>query len=206
MECLKQRIREQGQVLSGDIVKVDGFLNHRLDVPLIEAIAEDFAAQYQKSGATIVMTIEAGGIAVAFALAQRLGLPMLFAKKGQAKNIGSNVYSADVYSYTRGSTYGVYVSKRYLQAEDKVLIVDDFLANGQAALGLVSICEQAGAEVVGIAIVIEKQWQRGSELLRQRQLPLYSAAIIQSIQKGQVVFAGEEHSKPHSDQQTEQER
>ncbi len=192
MELLKERIRQQGQVLPGDIIKVDGFLNHRIDISLIDALAEEFARVYADSGANIVMTVEASGIAIAYALAKRMNLSMVFAKKGRAKNIGTNIYAADVHSYTRGTTYGIYVSKKYLHEGDNVLLVDDFLANGQAALGLVSICEQAKANVVGIGIAIEKQWQRGSELLRQRNLPLYSAAVIAGVENDQVIFADEE--------------
>lgn len=192
MDELKRRIQEQGQVLPGDIVKVDSFLNHRIDVPLIQHVAEDFAEKFEGCGATVILTVEASGIAIAFALAQRLGVSMVFAKKGQAKNIGSNVYAADVHSYTRGNTYGVYVSKKYISPEDRVLIVDDFLANGQAALGLLSICEQAGAEVVGVGIVIEKQWQRGSELIRKLNLPLYSAAVIAAVEDGEIRFADDD--------------
>ena len=189
MEMLKQRIREEGMVLPGDIIKVDGFLNHQIDVGLLDAIGEQFAEIFADSGATRVLTVEASGIAIGYAVAHAMQLPLLFAKKGMAKNIGANFYSADVYSYTRGSTYGIYVSQKYLHEEDRVLIVDDFLANGQACLGLVQLCRKAGADVAGIGIAIEKQWQRGSELLRNEGLPLHSLAVIKRIENGQVIFA-----------------
>lgn len=189
MEMLKQRIREEGQVLPGDIIKVDGFLNHQIDVELMDAIGGEFARLFGDSGATRVLTVEASGIAIGLATARALGLPLLFAKKGMAKNIGQNIYSADVYSYTRGATYGVYVSQKYLHAEDRVLIVDDFLANGQACMGLVQLCRNAGAEVAGIGIAIEKKWQRGSELLRREGLPVHSLAVIERFENGEAIFA-----------------
>lgn len=188
MELLKQRIIEQGQVLPGDIVKVDNFLNHKVDIPLLDAVANEFISRFGKDKPNLILTVEASGIAVAYPVAEKMGLPMLFAKKGQAKNIGQDVFSADVHSYTRGTTYGVYVSKKYLNADSRVLIIDDFLANGQVSLGLLSICAQAQAEVIGIGIVIEKKWQRGSELLRQKGVRLESLAVIEKIVDGQVQF------------------
>ena len=189
MDLLKQRIREQGQVLPGDIVKVDNFLNHRIDIPLLEAIADEFIDLFQSSKPNLILTVEASGIAVAYPVAKKLGVPLLFAKKGQAKNIGQDVFSADVHSYTRGNTYGVYVSRKYLNEDSRVLIIDDFLANGQVCLGLLSVCSQAKAQVSGIGIVIEKKWQRGSELVRNEGVRLESLAIIEKIVDGQVQFA-----------------
>lgn len=189
MQALKEAILQRGKVLPGDIVKVDGFLNHRVDVELIEAIADEFAARFAAAQPDLVLTIEASGIAIAYAVAKRMKLPMVFAKKGEARNIGKDVYAADITSYTRGLTYGAFVSKAHLHAGDRVLIVDDFLANGQAALGLAAICEQAGAPVVGVGIAIEKSWQRGGELLRGKGLDVHSAAIIASLEDGNIRFA-----------------
>lgn len=188
MELLKEYILQKGRVLPGEIIQVDGFLNHCIDTKLVDAIGTEFFQEYREAKPTIILTIEASGIAVAYATAQQLEIPVLFAKKGEAKNIGANVYAADVYSYTRDKTYGVYVSKKFLSLNDRVLIVDDILANAQAAMGLLSICEQAGAEVVGIGIVIEKKWQRGSELLRKRGLPLKSLAVVEAIEDGEIRF------------------
>lgn len=192
MEILKQRIRKDGKVLPGEIVKVDGFLNHRMDVGLIDQIGEEFYRIFSDTKPTVILTIEASGIAMAYATAQKFGVPVIFAKKGKAKNIGNDIFSADVFSYTRGTTYGVHVSKNFLSENDRVLIIDDILANAQAALGLISICNQARAEVVGVGIVIEKKWQRGSELLRSKGLPLHSLAIISRLEDGQIFFEGDE--------------
>lgn len=192
MQILQERIRKDGQVLPGEIVKVDGFLNHRMDVGLIDMIGEEFHRVFADVKPTVIVTIEASGIAMAYATAQKFGIPVIFAKKGKAKNIGNDIFSADVFSYTRGTTYGVHISKKFLSSEDRVLIIDDILANAQAALGLISICHQAQAKVVGIGIVIEKKWQRGSELLRSKGLPLHSLAVITRLENGKIFFEDDE--------------
>lgn len=188
MQELKEAIRQRGRVLPGGIVQVDSFLNHCIDVPLIESLAEYFATHFADVAPDVILTIEASGIAIAYALARRMRIPMVFAKKGQARNIGRENFAADIVSYTRGVTYGAFVSKKHLHRGNRVLIVDDFLANGQAAMGLVAICEQAGASVAGIAIAIEKRWQRGGERLRAKGLNVCSAAVIDSISDDCVYF------------------
>ena len=189
MELLKQVILEKGDTLGTEIVKVDNFLNHQIDVELIEKMGEEFYKLFSSERVTKVLTVEASGIAIAYPVAKLFKVPLLFAKKGKPKNIGNDVYSADVYSFTKDTTYGVFVSKKYLGPEDSILIIDDFLANGQASIGLINICEQAGAKIAGIGIAIEKQWQRGSDILRKQNHRVESLAIIEKIENDRPIFA-----------------
>jgi len=190
MELLKQRILTDGVVSSDKVLKVDGFLNHQIDVVLMDALAEEFQKIFEGVAVDRVLTIESSGIAVACFVAQRLGVPLVFAKKSQSVNLEGDSYFTRVESYTHRRIFDVIVSKKYLCAGDHILIIDDFLANGCALDGLIEIAEEAGAIIEGIGIVIEKGFQRGGASLRERGYPLTSLAIIESMdpQTGEIVF------------------
>ena len=190
MELLKQRILTDGVVSSDKVLKVDGFLNHQIDVVLLNALAEEFQKIFEGVAVDRVLTIESSGIAVACFVAQRLGVPLVFAKKSQSVNLEGDSYFTRVESYTHRRIFDVIVSKKYLCAGDHILIIDDFLANGCALDGLIEIAEEAGAIIEGIGIVIEKGFQRGGASLRERGYPLTSLAIIESMdpQTGEIVF------------------
>ena len=189
MKLLEEKILRDGRVLPGEILKVDNFLNHQLDPALITALGQEFYRLFSSYPITKILTVESSGIAIAFAAAQRFGVPVVFAKKGKHKNVGNDLYTADVYSYTKGETYTVAVSKRYLGAGDQVLIIDDFLANGAAAEGLISILDQAGAKLAGVGIAIEKGFQPGGKMLRDRGVHVESLAIIASMTDDSISFA-----------------
>ena len=191
MELLQERIRREGRVLPGNIVKVDGFLNHRVDTRLLEDIADEFAKYFDTSKITVVLTAEASGIALATICAQKYGVPMLFAKKAKSDNIESGLYQSEVFSYTYKKRVTLLVSQEWLNADDHVLIIDDFLANGSAMNALIDIVHQAGAEVVGAGIVIEKAFQPGGEKLRARGLRIESLARIESMSDDSIVFCQE---------------
>ena len=188
MQVLKQRILADGEVKEGNILKVDSFLNHQIDPVLYEQMAEEFAVLFKDSGANKIATIEASGIGLACFVGHKMGLKVLFAKKNRTKNIAGNVYKASVKSYTSGQTYEIFVSKRFLDEDDRVLIIDDFLARGQAVLGLMNLCEQAGAEVVGCGIAIEKGFQDGGRLISDRGIKLCSLAVVESMRENEIVF------------------
>ncbi len=188
MELLKNRILNDGVILGTDIVKVDGFLNHRVDPVLIKEIALEIKRRYEGTKITKVLTIEASGIAIATLVALELGVPFVFAKKYNAKNLDASVYQTDVFSFTKQKTFSVRVSSKYIDKNDKVLIVDDFLANGGALQGLINITEMAGAEVLGCAIVIEKSFQKGADILRNKGYRIESLARIKSISGGSIEF------------------
>ena len=156
MNSLQKRILRDGKVLDGDILKVDSFLNHQIDVNLLEDMGRDFYELFKDCNINKILTVEASGIAIACFAAQRFNVPVVFAKKGYHKNVGNDVYTAEVFSFTKGTSYTVSVSKAYLNKGDRVLVIDDFLANGQAVLGLKKIIADAGAELCGCGIAIEK--------------------------------------------------
>jgi len=188
MELLKRAILERGSVVNKDILKVDSFLNHQIDVGLYNSIGKEFKKRFENAHVTKILTIEASGIGIACIAAQYFSVPVLFAKKTESLNTDSDCYESKVYSFTRKRDYKIRVSKKFLNKEDKILIVDDFLANGKAAMGLADIVEQAGAEIAGIGIVIEKGFQEGGKILRQRGFRVESLAIIDSMDKGQIKF------------------
>ena len=188
VELLKERILKDGRVIGNDLLKVDSFINHQIDVDLLQKIGEEFFHRFDGRGINKIMTVEASGIGIACMTAQYFSVPVVFAKKGNARNIGDDLYQAEVYSFTKGQTYTVAVSKSYLGPRDTVLIVDDFLANGQAALGLVDILSQAGASLAGVGIVIEKGFQKGSRLLRERGIEVQSLAIVDGFCDGKVIL------------------
>jgi len=190
MELLKERIRREGKVLPGNIIKVDGFLNHRVDTKLLEALADEFAKYFDISKITMVLTAEASGIALATICAQKYGVPMLFAKKAKSDNIEGGLYQSEVFSYTYKKKVTLIVSHEWLHADDHVLIIDDFLANGCALLGLLELTEKAGATVEGIGIAVEKGFQQGGDLIRSKGIQLESLAIVESMDNatGEIVF------------------
>lgn len=188
MQLLQEKIRRYGRVIDNRIIKVDSFLNHQLDIELFNEIGKEFKKRFRDKEITKILTLESSGIAIACITAQYFSVPVLFAKKHKAGNLDTHTYQADVYSFTKDRLYKVRVAKEYLQAQDKILIIDDFLAHGQALNGLLSIAQQAGAEVVGIGIVIEKAFQKGRERINRPDLQLESLAIIEAIQNGEIIF------------------
>jgi len=181
MELLKQRIRQDGIVKGNDVLKVDGFLNHQMDVALFEEIGREFQRRFADCGVNKILTIEASGIGIACVTAQSFHCPVVFAKKSQTKNIAGEVYTTKVESFTHGRVYDVIVAKQYLGPEDRVLIIDDFLANGAALEGLIDLVCQAGARLVGAGIVIEKAFQPGGERIRAKGVRVESLARVKSM-------------------------
>jgi xanthine phosphoribosyltransferase len=192
MKLLEEKIAKEGLAIGTDILKVDMFLNHQMDVELLDEMGKEFKRLFENSGATKVVTIESSGIAIAVFVAKYLGLPALFAKKAKHKNVGDDVYSVASYSFTHGKEYTMIVSKKYLNKGDKVLIIDDFLAGGNACNALLDIIDQAEAEVVGIGIAIEKGFQPGGQALRDKGYNLRSLAIIDSMNDGKISFRADD--------------
>jgi len=188
MEKLKKRILSDARVKSGNIIKVDGFINHQIDINLMNEIGKEFKSRFEGEDITKIITIEASGIAVACLTALHFNVPVVFAKKSESKNIDGEVYKTTVTSYTRGKDYTVILEKRHLTSDDKILIVDDILATGKAQQGLLDISSQAGAKVVGIGIVIEKGFQGGGDQLRGAGYNVQSLAIIDSMENETVIF------------------
>lgn len=189
MKILEERIIKDGRVLPGNVLKVDSFLNHMIDVPFVCELGKEFRRLFETSGVTKILTIEASGIGLACLTAQYFGVPVVFAKKSRTSNISSEVYSTPVESYTHGNTNNVIVSKQYLGAGDRVLIIDDFLATGNALKGLIELCCLAGADVVGCGIAIEKRYQHGGDALRAENIRVESLALIDSMENGNIVFS-----------------
>ena len=190
MKALKERIVMDGVVKPGNVLKVDSFLNHQMDVELMEQIGQEFYRRFRQYPITKVLTIEASGIAVAYPVARAFGVPMVYAKKTKSVNLDGDLYIAEVESFTKKETNRVIVSKKFLSPEDHVLIVDDFLANGCALQGLISIVESAEATVAGLGIVIEKGFQEGGQRMRNLGYHLESLAIVDGMdaEKGTVTF------------------
>ena len=190
MELLKEKIRKDGVVKPGNVLKVDNFLNHQIDVALLDEIAKELKRRFGDAPITKVLTIETSGIAIACAVAREYGVPVVFAKKSKSVNMDGEVYVAEVESYTHKKTNQVIVAKKFLNENDHVLIVDDFLANGCALQGLISIVDGAGAEVVGCGIVIEKGFQEGGHRIRNLGFHLESLAIVESMdaETGKITF------------------
>jgi len=188
MELLKKRILEEGRTVGEEILKVDSFLNHQIDISLYKEIGKEFYERFKDDNITKLLTIEASGIAVATIAALYFNVPVVFAKKTQSLNLDDNTYKSKVYSFTKQTTYDIQVSKRFLDKNDNVLILDDFLANGKAALGLMDIVNQSGANVSGIGIVIEKGFQNGGNLLRDKNVRLESLAIVDRFKDGKITF------------------
>ena len=181
MELLKERIRKDGKIRGTDVLKVDSFLNHQMDVKLFAEIGKEFKRRYEGCEINKILTIESSGIGIACIAAQEFDCPVIFAKKTQTKNIAGEVFTAKVESFTHGRVYDIIVSKDFLKPEDKVLIIDDFLANGAALIGLCKLVNDAGAEVVGAGIVIEKAFQPGGDMLRAKGLRVESLARVKAM-------------------------
>ncbi len=188
MEELKQKILTEGYAIGSHILKVDSFLNHQLDVSLLNNIGLEFKKRFEDQKITKILTVEASGIAIACFTAIHLGVPVVFAKKTEATNLDSEVFESNVYSFTRQKNYKIRISRKYLGEDDHVLILDDFLAAGNAVNGLVSIVSQAKASLAGVGIVIEKGFQQGGKELRSNGIRLESLAIVDSMAEGKIVF------------------
>ena len=188
MKLLEERIKKDGVVKAGNILKVDSFLNHQMDVELYQEIGKEFYRLFGDCGVTKILTIEASGIGIACVTAQYFHVPALFAKKTKTKNIDGVIYTSQVESFTHGTTYQIMVSKRFLGPEDTVLILDDFLAKGNALMGLIDVVGKAGAKLAGCGIVIEKGFQEGGRLLREKGIRLESLAIIDSMNEKELIF------------------
>lgn len=188
MELLKNKILKDAKVIGDSIIKVDSFLNHQLDIDLFNEIGKEFKERFRDEKISRILTVEASGIAVACIAAQYFKVPVVFAKKHEALNLDSDTYQSEVYSFTKQRNYNIRVSKKYITSEDNVLIIDDFLANGKAASGLVDIVNQAGARVAGVGIVIEKGFQQGREVLQQKGVRIESLIIIKSMKEGVITF------------------
>ena len=188
MKLLQEKIMREGKVLSDDVLKVDAFLNHQIDPVLMQEIGKEFAKRFKDDKITKIVTIESSGIAPAVMAALQFGVTVVFARKRKSLTLQDNMYTAKVHSYTKQETNEISISKQYIHEDDRVLIIDDFLANGQAALGLMSLVEQAGATVAGIGIVIEKAFQDGGRKLRESGVRVESLAEIASLDNGTVRF------------------
>jgi len=189
MSYLKEKILKDGYVIDNSILKIDSFLNHQIDPVVITEIEKEFYNYFKNKGVTKIFTIEASGIAPAIMTAAHFKVPMLFAKKTEPSTLkNENHYAADVHSYTKDKTSQVIISTDYLSPEDNVLIIDDFLANGQAALGLIDLIEQAGASCAGVGICVEKSFQKGRNLLDEKGIDVYSICRISSLENNEVHF------------------
>ena len=190
MEALKKKILTDGAAYGSEIVKVDSFINHQIDVAFLNEIGKEFARIFSDVEITKIITIESSGIAIAVIAAQYFNnVPVVFAKKSESRNLDPDKYHGEVYSFTKQKVYPIMISKKYISPNDKILIIDDFLATGKAALALTNLCEQAGATVQGIGIVIEKGFQPGGKLLREiNNIRVESLAIIDNIDNGVITF------------------
>lgn len=188
MKELREKIEKYGVVLPGNVLKVDGFLNHQVDTDLMYHVGQEFAKYFADRGVTKIWTVESSGIAPAVMTGLAMHLPVIFARKHKSLTLNSDMYTADVYSYTKKTTNRISISRKYVSKEDKVLLIDDFLANGQAVEGMMEIADQAGVEVVGAGIVIEKSFQPGGKELRDKGIDVYSLARVKSLADGHVEF------------------
>ncbi len=188
MDMLKQAILDRGKVIDHEILKVDSFLNHQIDVSLLNEIGKEFKERFKQEKITKILTVEASGIAIACIAAQYFNVPVVFAKKTESKNLDKETYESEVYSFTKGKHYNIRVSKKYLCESDRILVIDDFLANGRAAIGLKNIIEESGAKLIGLGIVIEKGFQEGGGILRKMGVNIESLAIIESMDENQINF------------------
>ena len=190
MKLLEERIRRDGTVKEGNVLKVDSFLNHQMDIDLFNEMGKEWARLFAGAPITKILTVEASGIGIACVAAQHFHVPVVFAKKTQSLNIDGEVYSTKIQSFTHKKVYDVIVSKKLIKPEDHILIIDDFLANGCALEGLLEIVENAGATVEGIGIAVEKGFQKGGDLIRSKGIRVESLAIVESMnaETGEIVF------------------
>ena len=192
MQELKDRIVKEGKVLPGNIIKVDGFLNHRIATVLMDHIAEEFGKHFNLDDVTLILTAEASGIALATVMAHHYQKPLVFAKKAKSDNIEGGLYRSEIFSYTYKKKVTLIVSKEWISPDDKVLIIDDFMANGEAMRGLIDIVKGAGAELVGIGCAVEKGFQGGGDRLRAAGMNIKSLAIVEKAEPGNIVFRDDE--------------
>lgn len=190
MKILEDKIRAEGVVLPGDILKVDNFLNHQIDTSFVRLIASEFGRIFYGTGINKIMTVEASGIAIAYATSQYFNdAPVVYAKKGAVSTMSKDVYSADVHSYTHNNDYKLNVAKKFLSKDDRILIIDDFLATGEALNGLTQIVEESGATIVGCGVVVEKAYQNGGKLIRDKGYKVVSLARVTAMSDdGQIEF------------------
>ena len=190
MKLLEERIRKDGTVKAGNVLKVDSFLNHQMDIDLFNEMGKEWARLFADRNITKILTVEASGIGIACVAAQHFHVPVVFAKKSQSVNIDGEVYSTKIESFTHKRVYDVIVSRKFLHPEDHILIIDDFLANGCALEGLIDIVNKAGATVEGIGIAVEKGFQKGGDLIRSKGIRVESLAIVESMddKTGEIVF------------------
>ena len=190
MKLLEDRIRRDGVVKEGNVLKVDRFLNHQMDIELFQEIGKEFKRRFANENVNKILTIEASGIGIACIAAESFHVPVVFAKKKKTKNIAGEVYTTQVESFTHGRIYDIIVSKEFLGKGDRVLLIDDFLANGKALEGLAQLVQDSGAELVGAGVVIEKGFQRGGDAIRAKGIHLESLAIVESMndKTGEIVF------------------
>ena len=189
MKLLKERISHSGRVIGNDILKVDSFLNHQMDIGLFQELGQEFQRRFSESQITKILTVEASGIGIACITAQYFkNVQVVFAKKTSARNLDENVYESKVFSFTKDAYYTIRVDKKYISPTDNILIIDDFLANGNAVLGLLDIVDQAGAKAAGVGIVIEKSFQNGRDLILKRNIRLESLARIKTLAGGKITF------------------
>ena len=192
MKALENKILTEGRVRPGDILNVGSFLNQQMDVDFLMEMGREIAGLFAESGVTRIVTIESSGIAIAVAAGAAMHVPVVFAKKHRSGNVSGEVYRTVIHSYTHGVDYGVVLAKDYLGKDDRVLLVDDFLANGMALEGLIDMVEQAGAELVGAAIAVEKGFQHGGDRLREKGVRVESLAIIDSMENGKLKFRAQD--------------
>ena len=189
MQLMEERIRRNGIVRAGNVLKVDSFLNHQMDIDLFNEMGQEFYRLFGEEHVTKIVTIEASGIGIACVAAQYFHVPVVFAKKSESKNLDGDVYTSAVASFTHNNVYDIRISKKYLNENDRILLIDDFLAKGNALLGLLDVCQQSGATVVGAGIAIEKGFQEGGQLLRKRGLRVESLAIVDAMdENGEIIF------------------
>lgn len=188
MKLLEERIRKDGVIKDGEVLKVDSFLNHQMDVDLFTEMGKEWARLFAGENVTKILTIEASGIGIACVAAQQFHVPVVFAKKNQTKNIAGDVYTAKVESFTHGRVYDIIVAKQFLNPGDRVLLIDDFLANGAALQGLIKLVRDAGATLVGAGIAVEKAFQPGGDLIRSMGIRVESLARIKSMENGTLEF------------------
>jgi xanthine phosphoribosyltransferase len=188
MHLLQQKIQEEGKVLSNEVLKVDSFLNHQIDPQLMQEIGLEFCRRFEGKKITKIVTLESSGIAPSVMTALQLQVPVVFARKRKSLTLKDDVYVSEVYSFTKQETNEIAMAKKYVTSDDHVLIIDDFLANGEAAFGLIDLVQQAGATISGLGIVIEKSFQRGGERLRETGMQVESLARIASLENGEVSF------------------
>ena len=188
MYALEQKILSEGIVLSDEVLKVDAFLNHQIDPVMMQLIGKEFAARFKDAGITKIITIEASGIAPAIMAGLELGVPVIFARKYQSLTLKDDLYRSKVFSFTKQTESTIAISNKHISSADKALVIDDFLANGQAALGLIDLIHQAKAEVVGVGIVIEKSFQPGRDILLEKGYRIESLARVKSLANGTVEF------------------